>query len=132
MGGEHGARLFSMFGGVALLLALVGVYGVKSYVVSRRTREIGIRMALGATRRDVVWLILREGLWLTAVGIGVGIAIGALAAKLVSRLLYQVSGLDPLVYTVAPGLLAASALLAAYVPARRATRVVPTTALRQE
>ena len=127
-----GARLFSMFGGVALLLALVGVYGVKSYVVSRRTREIGIRMALGATRRDVVWLVLREGLWLTAVGIGVGIAIGALAAKLVSGLLYQVSALDPLVYTVAPALLAASALLAAYLPALRATRVVPTTALRQE
>jgi ABC-type antimicrobial peptide transport system permease subunit len=127
-----GARLFSVFGGVALLLAVVGVYGVKSYVVSRRTREIGIRMALGATREDVVWLVLREGLWLTAAGIGAGLLIGALAARLVSGMLYQVSALDPLVYTIAPVLLAISALMASYLPARRATRVVPTTALRQE
>jgi ABC-type antimicrobial peptide transport system permease subunit len=131
-GVNTGARLFSVFGGVALLLAIIGVYGVKSYVVSRRTREIGIRMALGATPSDVLWLVLREGLTLTAAGVGVGLLLAWGVARAVSGLLYEVSALDPLVFAVAPAVLAASAMAASYVPARRATRVLPLTALRTE
>ena len=127
-----GARLFSVFGGVALLLAVIGVYGVKSYVVSRRTREIGIRMALGATSSDVLWLVLREGLMLTLAGIGVGLLLSWGVARAIGGLLYEVSALDPLVFVVAPAILAAAAMAASYVPARRATRVLPLTALRTE
>ena len=131
-GVNTGARLFSVFGGVALLLAIIGVYGVKSYVVSRRTREIGIRMALGATPSDVLWLVLREGLTLTIAGVGVGLLLAWGVARAVSGLLYEVSALDPLVFAVAPAVLAASAMAASYLPARRATRVLPLTALRTE
>jgi predicted permease len=127
-----GARLFSVFGSVALLLAIIGVYGVKSYVVSRRTREIGIRMALGATPSDVLWLVLREGLALTLTGIGVGLLVAWGVARALSGLLYEVSALDPLVFVAAPTILAASAMAASYLPARRATRVLPLTALRTE
>ena len=131
-GVNTGARLFSVFGSVALLLAIIGVYGVKSYVVSRRTREIGIRMALGATPSDVLWLVLREGFTLTIVGVGVGLILSWGVARAVSGLLYEVSALDPLVFAVAPAVLAASAMAASYLPARRATRVLPLTALRTE
>ena len=131
-GVNTGARLFSVFGSVALLLAIIGVYGVKSYVVSRRTREIGIRMALGATPSDVLWLVLREGLTLTTAGVGVGLLLAWGVARAVSGLLYEVSALDPLVFAVAPAVLGASAMAASYVPARRATRVLPLTALRSE
>jgi predicted permease len=127
-----GARLFSVFGGVALLLAVIGVYGVKSYVVSRRTREIGIRMALGATPTNVQWLVLREGLTLTGYGIGFGLLMAWGVAKALSGMLYEVSAADPIVFTVAPVLLTGSALAATYLPARRATRVLPVTALRAE
>ena len=129
---NSGARLFSVFAAVALLLAIIGVYGVKSYVVSRRTREIGIRMALGATRSSVLWLVLREGLTLTLAGIGVGLLLAWGVARALSGLLYEVSALDPLVFAVAPVVLAASAMVASYVPALRATRVLPLTALRME
>jgi predicted permease len=127
-----GARLFTVFGGVALLLAVIGVYGVKSYVVSRRTREIGIRMALGATAGDVLWLVLREGLALTSVGIGLGLLLAWGVARGLSGMLYEVSALDPVVFAAAPLVLTAAAMLATYVPARRATHVVPLTALRAE
>ena len=127
-----GARLFSVFGGAALLLAVIGVYGVKSYVVARRTREIGIRMALGATPSDVLWLVLREGLTLTLAGVGVGLLLAWGIARAISSILYEVSALDPLVFTVAPVVLAASAMAASYLPALRATRVLPLTALRTE
>jgi ABC-type antimicrobial peptide transport system permease subunit len=131
-GVNTGARLFSVFGSVALLLAIIGVYGVKSYVVSRRTREIGIRMALGATPSDVLWLVLREGLTLTTAGVGVGLLLAWGVARAVSGLLYEVSALDPLVFAVASAVLGASAMAASYLPARRATRVLPLTALRSE
>jgi predicted permease len=131
-GVNTGARLFSVFGGVALLLAIIGVYGVKSYVVSRRTREIGIRMALGATPSNVLWLVLREGLTLTVIGVAAGLLLAWAVARAVSGLLYQVSALDPLVFVAAPAILAASAMAASYLPARRATRVLPITALRTE
>jgi predicted permease len=127
-----GARLFSVFGGVALLLAVIGVYGVKSYVVSRRTREIGIRMALGATPSNVLWLVLREGLTLTFVGLAFGLLIAWGVARALSGMLYQVSALDPVVFAIAPLLLTGAAVAASYFPARRATRVLPLTALRFE
>ena len=127
-----GARLFSVFGGVALLLAVIGVYGVKSYVVSRRTREIGIRMALGATSSNVLWLVLRESVALTASGLGLGLLIAWGVAKAVSGMLYEVSSLDPLVFGLAPVVLGAAATAASYFPARRATRIVPVRALRAE
>ena len=127
-----GARLFSVFGGVALLLAVIGVYGVKSYLVSRRTREIGIRMALGATEHDVLWMVLREGLALTLVGVGIGLVLSAGVAQLLSGMLYDVNAMDPLVFALAPATLVAAAVIASYLPARRATRVVPLIALRAE
>ncbi len=127
-----GASLFSAFGVLALLLATVGVYGLKAYDVARRTREIGIRMALGATTSDVEWLVLREGVRTTAVGLGLGLILAAGVGKLVSGLLYQVSPLDPAVLTAGAVMLGASALIACYLPARRATRIVPLEALRTE
>jgi predicted permease len=127
-----GARLFSVFGGVALLLAIIGVYGVKSYVVSRRTREIGIRMALGASPSNVLWLVLRESLALTASGLGLGLLLAWGVAKAVSGILYEVSALDPVVFGIAPLVLGAAATAAAFLPARRATRIVPVRALRAE
>lgn len=129
---NSGARLFSVFGGVALLLAIVGVYGLKSYVVSRRTREIGVRMALGATPANVLWLVLREGMVLTAAGVAIGLGLSWGLGRLLSGMLYEVNAVDPLVFAVAPMVLTAAALVASYVPARRATRVLPLTALRSE
>ena len=127
-----GARLFSVFGAVALLLAVIGVYGVKSYLVSRRTREIGIRMALGATEQNVLWMVLREGLALTLAGVALGLVLSSGVAKLLSGMLYDVNAIDPVVFALAPLTLIGAALVASYLPARRATRVLPLTALRTE
>jgi putative ABC transport system permease protein len=126
------ARIFTAFGLAALILALVGIYGVNAYVVARRTREIGIRMALGATARDVVRLILRDAAIVSLAGIGVGLGLAVALGTVVSSMLYEVSAADPLALTVAPLLLGASALLASYIPARRATRIAPVTALRHD
>jgi ABC-type antimicrobial peptide transport system permease subunit len=127
-----GANMFSIFGGLALFLAVVGVYGVKAYTVAQRTREIGIRMALGATTRDALWLILREGLILTFAGVALGLILAAGVARLLSGMLYEVSALDPLAFTAAPLVLATVSLVATYLPARRAARVEPIAALRYE
>ena len=127
-----GARVFTTFGALALFLAVIGLYAVKAYVVSRRTREIGIRMALGADRGDVLWLVLREGIVLTLTGLGVGLVLSVGTARLLASLLYEVNTLDPVVFILAPLVLAGSTLLASYLPARRATRVVPMVALRHE
>ena len=127
-----GASVFSTFGGLALFLAVVGLYGVKSYVVSQRTREIGLRMALGAARADVLWLVLRGGLVMTGAGLLFGGLLSVATARLLAGLLYEGRTFDPLVFALAPMLLAGSALLASYLPARRATRVSPMEALRQE
>jgi predicted permease len=127
---NSGARMFAIFGAVALLLAVVGVYGVKAYVVSRRTREIGIRMALGATPGNVMWLVLREGMALTAVGLAFGLGLAWAIGQLLSGMLYEVSSVDPLVFTIAPLVLAAAAMAASYLPARRAIAVEPMAALR--
>src|SRR6266446_605520 len=107
-----GAALFSIFGGLALALATVGVYGVKAYSVARRTREIGIRMALGARRETVQWMILREGFVMLASGIVIGLLLAAATGKLVSTMLYQVGALDPTAFILVPVVLADAALLA--------------------
>jgi predicted permease len=124
--------LLSIFAGVALLLALVGIYGVLAYSVGQRTAEIGLRVALGATPRKVLALIVGQGMRPILIGIGVGLA-GALAlSRFVSSLLFNVKPMDPLTYVVVALLVAAAALLSCYVPALRALRVDPVAALRQE
>jgi predicted permease len=125
-----GAAIFGVFGAVALILATIGVYGVKSYIVSRRTREIGIRMALGASSRNVVSLIVKEGILLSSVGLAIGLALSALAGIGVSNILFQGSGFDPLSMGAALAVLVGATLAASWLPARRATAIPPTTALR--
>jgi len=127
-----GAKVCSAFGGIALLLAAIGVYGVKSYVVSRRTREFGIRIATGAHPRALLWQVMREGGRVTAIGIGVGLLLTVGAGQILQGFLYGVSGFEPVVLVTAPLILLAASLLASYVPALRATRVDPTVALRSE
>jgi hypothetical protein len=127
-----GAVLFGIFGVIALLLAVVGVYGVKSYAVARRTREIGIRMALGAHPRDVFSLIMKQGALQTAFALGIGLLLSLAAGRLLMQILYQVSPADPAALLISSGLLSSAALLACYLPARRATKVSPMTALRTE
>ena len=129
---QAGAALFTVFGVLALGLAVVGVYGVKAYSVARRTREIGIRMALGARRETVQWMILREGSWMLASGLLFGLLLAVATGKLVDGILYNVGALDPLAFTIAPVVLAAAALLATWIPARRATNINPLVALRHE
>ncbi len=127
-----GAALFSIFGGLALLLAVIGVYGVKAYSVARRTREIGIRMALGAEGKTVQWMILREGFAMVAAGLALGLLLAFGTGKIVSSILFQVSSTDPFAFTLAPTVLAFAALLATWLPARRATKISPMAALRTE
>jgi predicted permease len=127
-----GAGVFSAFGAIALLLAVLGVYGVKSYVVSRRTREFGIRIAIGAQPRVLLWQVLREGGRTTTIGIGIGLLLALGAGQVIQGLLYGVNGIEPVVLVAAPLILLAASLLASVVPALRATRVDPTLALRSE
>jgi hypothetical protein len=127
-----GATLFSIFGGVALLLATIGLYGIRSYTVARRTREIGIRMALGASAGDTLRLVVREGAALTAIGAAAGLALSFLVGKVLASMLYQVSGSDLVVFLAVPAMLSVVSLVACYVPARRAARVDPMVALRYE
>jgi predicted permease len=127
-----GAKLFSLLGALALFLAAAGAYGVRAYMVAQRTREIGIRTALGATRRDTIGLVLREGLLLTLWGVGIGLALAFLAGQLLSSMLYKVSSTDPIVFVGASLVLTLFSLLACYVPARRAAMVNPIEALRYE
>jgi predicted permease len=126
------ARLASFFGLLALLLVCVGLYGLLSYEVAHRTREIGIRMALGAEQHDVKRLIAVRGINLTLVGVGAGAAGGLGLTRLVSSLLYDLKPTDPLTFVSAVALLAAVALVASYIPAHRATKVHPMVALRYE
>ena len=127
-----GAAMFSVFGGLALGLAVVGLYGVKAYSVARRTREIGIRMALGAQRGTVLRMFLREGSVMLFSGVVLGLLLAAATGRVISGMLYEVGALDPIAFTVAPTLLAAAALVATWLPARRATRISPMAALRTE
>lgn len=126
------ARLASFFGVLALLLAGIGLYGLLSYEVVRRTREIGIRVALGAALRDVTRLIIARGISLTLVGLVVGVAGGLALTRLISSLLYGLTPTDPLTLGGVAAVLLALGAAACYVPARRATRVDPAVALRFE
>jgi putative ABC transport system permease protein len=127
-----GMLLAGGFGLLALGLTAIGIYGVLSYSVSRRTREIGIRMALGATRREVARLVVREGLVMTAIGIVVGLAVAGAVMRLIASVLFEVHPGDPLTYMAVAGILIAVALAATWLPARRATAVDPVVALRIE
>jgi predicted permease len=119
------------FAGLALLLASIGIYGLLAYMVGQRSREIGLRMALGARRWDVLKLILSKGIVLAGVGIVVGVIVSAATASMMASLLYGVHPHDLLVFLVVPLLLFAVAVLASYIPARRATKVDPIVALRE-
>ena len=126
------ALLLTIFAGVALLIAVVGVYGVVSYTVSRRTQEIGVRMALGATRGGVLRMVLRRGLLLALAGVAVGLVVALGLTRLMTGLLFEVSATDPATYAVVAAALATTALLACLLPARRAASVEPVSALRHE
>jgi putative ABC transport system permease protein len=127
-----GAMIFGVFGAIALLLASVGVYGVKAYAVERRTREIGIRIALGATRRDVFSLIMKQGLQQTLVSIAFGAGLSLLAGYVLGSIFFQLQPNDPLALALAAAVLTGTTLLACFLPAKRATRVSPLSALRTE
>jgi predicted permease len=127
---KTGAQVFTALGLLALLLAVVGVYGVKSYVVAQRTREIGIRMALGASPRDVVRLVLRDGFFLTGTGLAIGVPLAVLVSILLTKVFVDIGGFDGLVVSAATIVLGAAATIASAIPARRATRVQPLRALQ--
>ncbi len=124
--------LLSVFAGLALALASVGIYGVISYAVSQRTREIGVRMALGARPRDVLRLILGEAMKLVGVGIVLGVAVALALTRFLATLLYGVNSADPIIFVGVTTLLAGVAFAACWVPARRAMRVDPMVALHYE
>ncbi len=127
-----GAVMLAGVGGLALLLATVGIYGIMAYTVSRRTREIGVRVALGATRRDVLRLVLGRAVRLAGLGLALGLAAALGVGRLIGTMLYGVSGSDPLTFAATGALLGTVALLASWVPARRAAKVDPLLALRYE
>jgi hypothetical protein len=126
------AELSTFFGLLAALLACVGIYGVMSYAITRRTNEFGIRMALGAARGNVLWVVLREAFVLAVIGVTIGLALALASGRLIGSLLFGVEAADPVVLGFAVLGMIAVALLAGYLPARRATRIDPSIALRYE
>jgi hypothetical protein len=124
--------LFLIFAALALVLAAIGIYGVMAYTVGQRTREIGIRLALGAQPREVLRMIVGQGAKLIAIGLGIGLVIALAGGRVIKSLLYDISSADPLIYLLVLVVLASVALLACWLPARRATRIDPLHALRQE
>jgi ABC-type antimicrobial peptide transport system permease subunit len=126
------ATLLTGFGALALFLAALGIYGVIAYSVSRRTREIGVRLALGAQIADVLLLVLKQGLHLVVIGMVLGIFGAVAAARVLRSFLYSVDPGDPLTFLAVIGVLSAAALVACWLPARRATKVDPIQALRYE
>jgi predicted permease len=126
------ATLLGVFASIALVLAALGIYGVMSYAVNQHTREIGIRLALGARPGDVLGPVVGRGLILTVIGIAIGVGAALASTRVLTTLLYEVKPSDPSTYAVIAVVLGAVALLASYIPARRATRVDPLTALRAE
>jgi ABC-type antimicrobial peptide transport system permease subunit len=126
------AILLAAFAGIALLLAALGIYGVISYVVSQRTRELGIRIALGASQRRVVRLVVGHGLWMTVSGIVLGTVAAAWLARVIKSLLFGVATVDPVTFALVPLTLLGVALLASWLPARRAATVDPVVTMRAE
>jgi ABC-type antimicrobial peptide transport system permease subunit len=124
--------LFGIFAGFALLLGAVGIYGVMSFSVSQRKRELGVRLALGASRSSVLWMVLRQGAGLTTPGVLLGLGLALASARVLGGLLYDVSPLDVRVYVAVAALLGLVSLVATYLPAYRATRVDPMTGIRSE
>ena len=126
------AGLLTVFGGLALLLATIGIYGVVSYSVHQRVREIGVRMALGATAGDVQIMIVREGVRLVAIGVAAGTVTALVTARLVQSMLFVISARDQVTFVLVPSVLGLVAIVACWIPAMRATRIDPSTALRDE
>lgn len=126
------ATLLALFAALALLVAAIGIYGVLSYGVTERTHEMGIRLAHGAQPRDLFRLVVGQGMLLTVIGLAIGVGASFVLTRLIQRLLFGVSATDPLTFAVIPLVLAAVALVACWVPARRATRMDPLVALRHE
>jgi ABC-type antimicrobial peptide transport system permease subunit len=126
------ATLTSLFGALGLILAAVGLYGVMAYAVEQRTSEIGLRMALGAARGDIVRMVLRGAFWQIGIGLGIGIPLAVLAGKLMKDQLFGVDPWNPVMLAAATGLLILAAVVASVVPARRAAGVDPMVALRNE
>ena len=124
--------MLSIAASVALLIGVVGIYGVIAYTVAQRRREIGVRMALGAQIADVRKMFLRQGLSLTTIGIALGIGLAVMLTRMMSAFLFGVGPMDPITYAAVSGTLTAAALLATYLPARRASRVDPIVALRAD
>jgi putative ABC transport system permease protein len=124
--------ILAAFGGLAVALGAIGVYGAASYAVSRRQRDIGIRVALGATPREIIAMVLAHGMTLAATGVAAGIVLGFGLGRFVRAMLYDVSAADPLTFSGVPLALLVVAALACYLPARRATRIDPLVALRAE